>query len=810
MSTLPGFIGIVLTLSIACLVVRIGAHRLFKRNRQPVDGTTSVSRLLSEWRWLLWLLLMTDVFLISNHLLVRGLAVGIWDINAAYYPYQTLVADHARSGQFLLWDPWSSGGLPAGGDPQFGAFSPVNLAIGLVAGGTSTGFLTYWLLMWWLGGVGMMLLARHLKAPAWGGAVVALGFLFCGTYIGQAEHTSLISAFSLLPFVIWRLNVALSSGRLLPAVEAGALWGASALAGYPGMVIITALFAGLWALGRWLCRHDPWAGPPSDGRVAQEDGPRKPTIRLVVAAIGLVPLVGVLVLAPTYFTYFYEGSGTSTRVGALAREIAVSENALAPGAIASLSSPYLPILKFFSQTAVGKGLWSETDISGCGLYTGAVISAFALLALFNKPREKWRWWLLGIGLLNLGFAVGPALPLRGWLYDWFYPTRFFRHPTIFRAYLLFAIAVLALIGTRDLAAVLSSVRDHTRRRFLAAAILCSSGALGVFYYYVQSPAIERVSRAGEPFALWHAASVWAGICAVAIIAWVAPARVRPWCVPLLLLTLAASDAFMTTSISIGILADAFPASVKRWETLDKRHSSSLDLAPRGLLREEMALYRDGDFVLDITNDQMITKIPAFNTYATASNNYQMVMASDATMRRMAVGTDRIWFSKEAGRMAPSDANFALFRNRVQVLGSFPLLVHSSSEMLRIGAISTFLEADREVEITRLPAAAAVPVTLIKYVPNELSFEVQCASDGWLLVTDRWARSWHAEVNESPVEVYGGNFIFRAVQVSAGANRIRFKYQPRGFPWLVALSWGTLLVVSLASIRRATAKTRSTS
>ncbi|MEP7271908.1 MAG: hypothetical protein ABI882_10430 [Acidobacteriota bacterium] len=809
-STLAHFIAFVVISSLAVLLLVILASRFLKHDSEALFGTSSIARLFNQWQWLLWLVVMTDVFLISNHLLLRGLAVGIWDVNGAYYPYQVLVADHARAGLFLHWDPWSNGGLPSGGDPQFGAFSPINLLIGLIAGGTSTGFLVYWLLMWWLGGVGMMLLARHLKAPAWGAAVVALGFLFCGTYIGHAEHTSLVCAFSFLPLVVWRVDVALSSRRMLPAIEAGALFGASALAGYPGTVIIGGLFVGLWGLGRWLIGDSVETDSPSPSSRGEQTGRRRVPLRFVAAAIALVPLVGVLVLAPTYFAYFYEGVGTSPRVGGVTRATALTSNPLAVGAISTLSSPYLPILKVYSQTEPGKGLWRITDVSGCGLYTGVIISAFALLALLAKPRDKWRWWLLGIGLLNLGFAVGPALPLRGWLYDWFYPSRFFRHPVIFRSFFSFSIAILALIGMRDLAAGLSRATDRIGRRFFAVSVLCAIAALAIFRFYMFSPAIERLAREGEPYAWWHAAIAWAGICVVAAVAWFAPPPARNWVVPLLLLVLSTTDAFMTSSISTGIMADASPAAITRWATLDKQHSSSLDLTPLGLRREEMALYRDDNYALDISNDQMITKVPAFNTYATSMNKFHLVMANDSKMSRMAVGPDRIWFSTEAGRMPPSNPNFAVFHNRVKALGTFPLLVHSQTEM-STGAPTdgTGPEANQQ-EIERLPAIQAVAVNVIRYVPDELTFDVQCASDGWLLVTDRWARSWRAEVNAVPVEVLGGNFIFRALKVSAGQNRISFKYQLWGFPWLVILSWGTLSLVAFASINRAVMNRRTTS
>jgi len=108
-------------------------------------------------------------------------------------------------------------------------------------------------------------------------------------------------------------------------------------------------------------------------------------------------------------------------------------------------------------------------------------------------------------------------------------------------------------------------------------------------------------------------------------------------------------------------------------------------------------------------------------------------------------------------------------------------------------------ADHIAQIERLPAAEKIGVDLVKYLPDELVFNVQCPTDGWLLVTDRWARSWRAEVNGKPTTIYGGNFIFRAVRVAAGQNNIIFTYRPFGFPWLVVASWTTLAAVACYSV-----------
>ena len=118
--------------------------------------------------------------------LVLGTAIGKWDVEAAYAHEFTLLADYARSFQLLLWNP-----LCNGGSPEYlrdnGTLSPLNLLLAFVVGGKLMSFWQYWLALWLLGGVGMLCLARHLRAPAWGGVVVALGFLLLVGFILVAE-----------------------------------------------------------------------------------------------------------------------------------------------------------------------------------------------------------------------------------------------------------------------------------------------------------------------------------------------------------------------------------------------------------------------------------------------------------------------------------------------------------------------------------------------------------------------------------------------------------------------------------------------
>jgi hypothetical protein len=743
-----------------------------------------------QWWWCL--LLVTDVFILSNHLLVRGLAFGLWDVDNAYYPYQALVADFARAGRLVQWDPWSNGGFPMGSDPQVGAYSPVSVLLGLLTGSGLAAFTFYWLLMWWLGGVGVLLLARQLRAPAWGAGAVALGFLFCGFYTGHAEHTSSVLAFSALPLVIWRLEVALSSQRLQPALEAGALWGLSALSGYPAQTILTGCYAALWAVGHWLCATSP-----------NEAGTtRKPTLRMVCCALALLAAVGGVVLLPSYFAFFYDGAGTHTRVGALSREDALLSDTFTPGVLATFASPFLPTLKLI-YWARGVPVWPKLDVSMCSIYAGALVTVLAAFALVNRPRERWRWWLLGLGLFSLACTFGETLPLRGWLYDWFYPTRFFRHPALFRAYYLFTLVPLALLAARDLAEAWWKKDERVWARLFGVAVLVAGGALLAFLALIRSLPPVEIQLAAKAIGYSHTLGVWLGVCALALLAWRWMPRFKQRWLLCLLLVLAAGDAFLTDAISLDIMVEV--DGVASWQRLDGRRSKALDLTAQGLQREARSAYAPPyDFALN--NDQMFTKLPVLEAYSPAQNDFHLAIVRDPLLKGMGVGSERIWFAREAAQVALTDANLTAYRSRASALGGLPLVVHAPEQMLRPKQVSR-APAEEEAQIAALPAAERVSVKLLRYMPEELNFEVQCPADGWLLVTDRWARGWRAEVNAHQVPVYGGNFIFRAVPVTAGQNRIRFAYHMFAFPWLIVLSWGTLAAVLAGALYRSAVRSR---
>ncbi|PWT79313.1 MAG: hypothetical protein C5B58_13765 [Acidobacteria bacterium] len=745
------------------------------QNSDP-RNTLVIGKVQPTAQWLAAASLLVGVFLIINGALLTGACVQIWDAWSFYTPAFSLVADHARAGRLLRWDPWLAGGTPDFADPQVGAASPIAIIIGAIGGGTGAAFRAYWLFIWLLGPLGLLLLARHLGASPWGAFLVSVGYAFCGFYTAHAEHTTVLYSFSFVPWFIWRFDVALTSVRFRPAAQAGALWGLSALGGYPAIVILSGGMMFLWGLGRCLCR--------SNEAAQIYERPIRHRLEFTFLALVVAFAVGVVILAPTYVAFFKEGLGYTERAGAMPRQAAIGamRNALNPGALATFASPYLTTLKF---PYLNPSLWKGSDISVADVYIGVLPLILSLLAIWQRPRSGWRWWLVGIIAFSLACAVGDRLPVRGWLYDYCPPTRYFTHPGMFRGYAIFSAAVLALLGTRDLAAAARKAETRIWRQLVLISLVISIAAVYAYRYV-----IHQVADSGTKLTLsnWHLVATWFGAVGLSLLLllW---RRAREW-FAVLLLPLAILDATLTLQLSQKFVCDS-----RRTRSLlmraDAGHKATLSVS--GLQRE---LQPSPGLGGSHSNNTLTLRIATFYNDSTMKNRFHYEFAEHPVLLNMGLGADRIWFAKDVAIVLPSHLAYVALANRSQQLGVPAITVHPAAQMAKVSQITSPAIPDRAelTAISHLPPAQKIYAQVLKYTPNDLTLKVSCPENGWLIVTDRWAAGWRARVNGVPEEVFGANFIFRAVRVRAGENTIQFYYPQPLYFTLLLLSWTTLVVV----------------
>ena len=201
------------------------------------------------------------------------------------------------------------------------------------------------------------------------------------------------------------------------------------------------------------------------------------------------------------------------------------------------------------------------------------------------------------------------------------------------------------------------------------------------------------------------------------------------------------------------------------------------------------------------NANLVAKVPILWGYSPLSNHYYTNTCGDPVLANAALGAHRIWFSPQVANVPLSDAAFERLAKRSAQLGRPCLVVSSPDSTAETGSSAADPTGPDRANIEKLPAAQPATVKLLAYGPEELAFDVSCPAEGWLLVTDRWARGWRVTVNGRPQTVSIGNFVFRAVPVAAGLNHLCFTYRPFGHPWFLLLSWTTLGLLALVPLRR---------
>lgn len=741
-------------------------------------------RVSSVLTWRQTALLMLGLFAVANAPLLVGIDSLNWDASSHFGPAWTLVADHARAGKLLLWNPFIEGGSPDGVQPELGAFSPLTVGIGAVFGGTETGFVVYWLFVWLLGGLGILGLARHLGAPPWAGFVVACGYLFSATFTGHAQHTSWIHSYSFIPWVVWRLDVALAGRRLAPAAQAGALLGLSGLAGYPGIVVQTGVLAFLWTMGRSFTFE-------GDGRRARLNALVRGVGCLAVAA-----LVATAVVAPSWFGFLAGTPGYTDRSGPLAREVVVHQNAFHPAALVTIASPYLHVV----AALWAPGRWAPTDASSLGVYTGVAIPALAAFALARNPRRRWLWWLAGLALFLLAVST-DALPLRGLLYDLFPWERFARHGSQKKDLALFVLAVLALHGSPEVqdpkgegegGGHPGNARSFAVCTRMVALVAVAAAAAGAASLAVPGPRLA--------FALAHFLVAWGGLVVIAHLGKASRSigRATAGLVPAALVLLAVLDATGTVRLSRVLMVDGGRGR-EVWDRISRERRSGIDLTDRGLYRES----ESPAWTFPKPNNQNVPlKVPVFANYTAMTNRFRVAMSDEPLLARLAVGHDRVWFTTEAKVASPGEQAWRELVERTRRTGSAVLVVHPPESM--DGRASPTIETGGLARLgwsAEPRPLARIETVVHRYLPDDVELALSPAEPGWILFTDRWAKGWRAWIDGREVPVWGANLVFRAIRVSPGPRTVRFRYRPPGYPWLLLVSWGTLVAVAVGAAWR---------
>ena len=668
------------------------------------------------------------------------------------YPAFAYLSDALHEGRFPLWDPYTNCGYPFHADPNLTIVGPIALFFAYVIPDAAFGFVLYWLAHWWLGGLGMIWLARHFGAKPLGGFLSAVAFSLSGFFISHAEHTTFIVVAGWLPWLFWFADKSVLSNNKGWALLGGVVLGLSCLGGYPGLVAFNGLAIALWLGLRFL----------SQGGVSGMEAVlfRERMVR-ILWTLGIIGVISIAVWSPVLHAFFAEGGSYSDRVTRPSPD-EVNLGGLFPvSALFSLLYPY--------ATIAGRA-WMKSDISYTNAYTGILTIPLAFLWWWNERKNRQVWWVaVFIGFMFVLSFGGPAglRPILNYVYP---PLQYLRHNAPFRIYWMLPVALMAGLG-------ISRLPEYSRNRvrivFTIWALIAffAAVALGLM---LSSAGVLSADQA--PFLFLPAAPV---LFLLLIVLWTkagghnVPGNARIYIIPAMII-LAATDMaghVYTNSFTVWSREGATYLA----ESLRQR-TTEVNGEPGGRL-PPMAF---GSY-----NVQQVIKRPVVRGYLAMNiNGFDGILCKSRFVEVMRSPT-RFWLSP--GVETAADGDTAL------------------SSLSSTGAgdpVPVFV--DRRT--MALPAARVIPgkygsVRVQSYAPEQvvLTAEVPFGNGAFLASTERFSAGWKVWIDGAPGKVEKVNLYFRGLYMEPGRHEVIWKYEPHLWTLLVLLSAFTMIAATIAGI-----------
>ena len=144
---------------------------------------------------------------------------------------------------------------------------------------------------------------------------------------------------------------------------------------------------------------------------------------------------------------------------------------------------------------------------------------------------------------------------------------------------------------------------------------------------------------------------------------------------------------------------------------------------------------------------------------------------------------------------------AWFVNEVKYVGSANEELDALGKMnLRSSAV-----ADKQYEGTLGKSSAAdstSKVTLTKYEPNELHYDVDSKNGGVIVFSEIYYPGWTCTVDNEPVEVGRVNYVLRAINVKPGKHKVMMEFRPQSLATTESVAYVSLALLVLAVIASA--------
>jgi Bacterial membrane protein YfhO len=707
---------------------------------------------------------------------------------------------------YPLWNPFVFLGMPSFASAAYNPLIyPPDWPLALVQKVVPLPDMTWLLLYYFLGALGMFLLARDWGARPQGALLAGAVFVFAPNLVavGSHGHGSQLVDSAYLPWMLWLASRWLKRGNLADLGWLALAGGFQMLRGHVQICFYTWAAIGLYAV--------------VDGVTGLRDPARRVTSLVRVAAVaGAAALafgIAGFYTLPLRDYAQYSIRGSSDAGGGAGAAYATQW---------SMAFYELPSVLFPGWVGFGGGnYWGAMPFTDYpNPYLGLVAVLLAVPAFFGRGRARVFALLLALGAILISF--GKYFPLYGFLYDHLPLFNKFRIPVMVLLLFQLAAALGLAWGWSDVLEARENDAGRARldRALMILMIAVAIGCFGGFLLqgswqagYVSAatshnPNIPPAVAANDASALAGDLAKAGALGLIALgAAWMALRR-------------RLSIPFSTAIVFVILLVELWPVSGRvmkpvigepKGDVLEVGRNDTVQwlekVAPLGTFRifpiDEFQSNRFAGFGIASLGGYHPAKPRLFQDLLDAQAPGMFRWQRLLNVRFILIQRLYQDIPDYLQPVFQGQTNVVLENTlalpRATIVGRYEVVQPDSAiiDSVSLGtqdlAQVTYLASDPHLELGPVDGARA---TIESYRLNDVTIKVSTPGPGLLRLSDEWYPDWKATVDGKPAPILRADYLLRAVPIPAGEHTVVFRYSSPAVRNGLMLTLASLVVVLL--------------
>lgn len=427
-----------------------------------------------------------------------------YDMGETFLPWRFFVAEVLQQHQLPIWDPYMQFGHPIGLDPSGSAWYPPVWFFGYLFGYNNTiisvEFIAH--LLW--AALGTYMFMRCKNASRFAAWFAGAAWMCSGVFVGNAQHMTWIVSAAWLPWSLFFITKALEEYSKRDTMAAGITIFMHFSGGYTAIVILLFYYTLAFSIMQMVKTRK-----------------LKFQVRYLFLMGGTAVLSSTIILAGFFLTRKWAiRSGPVELTDALANPF-----------------PIKALLTFIYPSVSRDNFdFFTTDISMANAYLG-IFFIFFLICSVALWKNRNLWWYLIVPLLCWMISIGEEGFMREWLYNYIPGMNVFRHPSLFRMFVMLLLLVPATLGFDQLL----QHKLSTKQFIISLGLMLLLVGLSITVIYVSSSQVSLAS--------WQLISHLT-LLAVFVFIWKKRESISPQRYAILILVLVSIDLTVAARINI--------------------------------------------------------------------------------------------------------------------------------------------------------------------------------------------------------------------------------------------------------------------